>query len=160
MNNLSIVTAAPRETRQVGEDLGRYLFFSSVVALMGGLGSGKTTLVQGMARGLEVSSPVKSPSFVLIREYAGRLPLFHFDLYRITQDKEISGLGYEEYFYQKRGVVVIEWADKIKGYLPSEYLGISMSIVDASSRKITFRPRGALYQEIVEKMRDHLKREI
>ncbi len=160
MNDLSIITAAPEETREVGKDLGRYLFSSSVVALIGGLGSGKTTLIQGMARGLEVSSPVKSPSFVLIREYAGRLPLYHFDLYRVTQDKEILNLGCEEYFYQKRGVVVIEWADRIKRYLPSEYLGISMSIVDASSRKITFRPSGALYQQIVEKMRNHLKREI
>ena len=93
MNNLSIITAAPEETREVGEKLGRYLFSSSVVALIGGLGSGKTTLVQGMGRGLEVSSPVRSPSFVLIREYAGHLPLFHFDLYRITQDENILNLG-------------------------------------------------------------------
>jgi len=160
LNNLSIITAAPEETRGVGEDLGRYLFSSSVLALIGGLGSGKTTLVQGIARSLEVSLPVRSPSFVLIREYVGYLPLYHFDLYRITQDKEILNLGCEEYFYQKRGVVVIEWADRIKRYLPSEYLGISMSIVDTSSRKITFRPRGVLYQQIVEKMRDYLKREI
>ena len=160
MNDLSIITGAPEETRGVGEKLGQYLFSSSVVALIGGLASGKTTLVQGMGQGLEVSSPVRSPSFVLIREYAGRLPLFHFDLYRITQDKKILNLGCEEYFYQKRGVVVIEWADRIKTYFPSEYLGINMSIVGTSSRKITFRPRGALYQQIVEKMRDHLKREI
>jgi tRNA threonylcarbamoyladenosine biosynthesis protein TsaE len=144
----------------VGQELGRYLFSSSVVALMGGLGSGKTTLVQGMARGLEVSLPVRSPSFVLIREYAGRLPLYHFDLYRITQDKEILNLGYEEYFYQKGGVVVIEWADRIKRYLPPEYLGISMSIVNTSSRRIAFWPRGTLYQQIVKKMEDYLKREI
>ena len=97
----------------MGEKLGQYLFSSSVVALIGGLASGKTTLVQGMARGLEVSSPVRSPSFVLIREYPGRLPLYHFDLYRITETNEILNLGCEEYFYQNRGVVVIEWADRI-----------------------------------------------
>lgn len=158
MKTLSITTGSAEETREMGEDLGRILFSSSVVALIGELGSGKTTLVQGVARGLEVPLPVRSPSFVLIREYVGRIPLYHFDLYRITQEKEIFNLGWEEYFYQKRGVVVIEWAERMRSYLPLEYLQISMNIVvDTSSRKITFQAKGERYQEIVEKMREHLK---
>jgi len=160
LNSLSIITTAPEETRGVGEDLARYLLPSLVLALIGGLGSGKTTLIQGIARGLEVSSPVKSPSFMLIREYAGRVPLFHFDLYRITRDEEILNLGYEEYCYQKGGVVVIEWADRIQKYLPSEHLGINMSILGTSRRKIAFLPKGPLCREIVDKMRRRLKREM
>lgn len=160
MNSLSIITASPEETREVGEDLGRCLSSSLVLSLIGGLGSGKTTLIQGIARGLGVSSPVKSPSFVLIREYAGQVPLFHFDLYRITRDEEILNLGYEEYCYQKRGVVVIEWADRIERHLPSEHLRINMDILDTSRRKITFLARGPSYRQIVDTMRHHLKREM
>ncbi len=160
MNSLSIVTAASEETRGVGENLGHCLCPSLVLALSGGLGSGKTTLVQGIARGLGVFSPVKSPSFVIIREYAGRVPLFHFDLYRITRDEEILNLGYEEYCYQKRGVVVIEWADRMERYLPSEHLAINMRILGTSTRKIAFLAKGPLYREIVGKMRYHLKRKM
>lgn len=160
MNSLSIITTAPEKTRAIGEDLARHLFPCLVLALVGELGSGKTTLIQGIARGLGVSSPVKSPSFMLIREYAGRMPLFHFDFYRITRDEEILNLGYEEYCYQKGGVVVIEWANRIRKYLPSEHLGINMSILGTSKRKIAFLPKGPLCREIVDKMRRHLKREM
>ena len=159
----STVTQNPEATKQVGKNLGQNLSPGSIVALIGELGSGKTTLVQGIGEGLRIKSLIKSPSFVIINEYDGPLPLYHFDLYRLNNAEEILSLGYEEYFYEKRGVVVIEWAKKIKDFLPKEYLEINLKIVNPvrksffsgvnlSKRKISGQAYGASYKEVMKKM--------
>jgi len=159
----STVTQNPEATKQVGKNLGQNLSPGSIVALIGELGSGKTTLVQGIGEGLRIKSLIKSPSFVIINEYDGPLPLYHFDLYRLNNAEEILSLGYEEYFYEKRGVVVIEWAEKIKDFLPKEYLEINLKIVNPvresffngvnlSKRKISGQAYGASYREVMKKM--------
>jgi len=147
-----IITEKPEATRQLGRNLGKNLFAGSIVALIGELGSGKTTLVQGIGQGLRIKSLIKSPSFVIIHEYNGSLPLYHFDLYRLDKIEEIFSLGYEEYFYQKKGVVVIEWAEKIKDLLPAEYLQINLETVSLSKRKITAQAYGSSYRKLIKKM--------
>lgn len=150
---LSIVTKNYEETQKLGEELGCRLSPGSILALTGELGSGKTTLVQGIGRGLGIRSLIKSPSFVIIHEYSGSIPLYHFDLYRIAHQEEIFFLGYEDYFYQKKGIVVIEWAEKIEELLPAEYLRIELEIVDLSKRKIGLRAYGSFYRKVIEEMR-------
>ena len=148
----STITKNPEATKQVGKNLGQNLFAGSIIALTGELGSGKTTLVQGIGEGLMVKGLIKSPSFVIINEYDGLLPLYHFDLYRLNNAEEILSLGYEEYLYEKRGIVVIEWAKRIKDFLPEEYLEINLKIVNLSKRKISGQAHGVRYREVFKEM--------
>jgi len=121
------------------------------VCLAGELGTGKTCLAQGIARGLGVPEDVyvTSPSFAVINEYLGRLPLFHVDLYRIEDPAELEGIGFEEIVYGD-AVVVIEWADKFVDVLPEERLEIFLSFLDNDSRAITLTPLGPRARELAE----------
>jgi tRNA threonylcarbamoyladenosine biosynthesis protein TsaE len=114
MRQWVIETASPAETRALGVRLGRLLAPSAVLLLTGDLGAGKTCFVQGLARGLEVpeDEPVTSPSYTLLNIHEGRLPLYHFDLYRLSRGDDLLDLGFDEYL-QGGGVTVIEWADRI-----------------------------------------------
>lgn len=150
---LSIITRSPEETRKVGQTMGRNLFPSSIVALMGELGSGKTVLVQGIAQGLGITSLVKSPSFLIVREYEGFLPLYHLDLYRIRTEEEIISLGYEEYLYQKKGVVVIEWAERMKNLLKLSHLQVRLEVISPLERRLIFHPQGTPYEKIVQRIK-------
>ena len=106
------------ETEKLGERIGQAAVPGMVVALIGDLGTGKTTLTKSIARGLGVTETVTSPTFNIIREYkSGRIPLYHFDVYRIADPDEMFELGYEEYFYGD-GICVVEWADIIEELLP------------------------------------------
>ena len=109
-----------------GRRLGERLAAGDVIALVGDLGAGKTTLTQAIARGLEVSDPVTSPTFALAQEYSGRAPLFHFDPYRLDSAEALSDIGFDEYF-ERGGVIVVEWADKIAMLLPTERLTLTMA---------------------------------
>ncbi|MBQ3465689.1 MAG: tRNA (adenosine(37)-N6)-threonylcarbamoyltransferase complex ATPase subunit type 1 TsaE [Firmicutes bacterium] len=112
--------ASEKETEKLGEAMGRVAVPGTVIALIGDLGTGKTTLTKSIARGLGVTETVTSPTFNIIREYrSGRIPLFHFDVYRIADPDEMYELGYEEYFYGD-GVCVVEWADLIEELLPED----------------------------------------
>ncbi len=112
--------ASEQETEQIGEAIGRAAEPGTVVALIGDLGTGKTTLTKSIARGLGVTETVTSPTFNIIREYkTGRIPLYHFDVYRIGDPDEMFELGYEEYFYGD-GICVVEWADIIEELLPED----------------------------------------
>ena len=112
--------ASEQETEQLGERIGQTAKPGTVIALIGDLGTGKTTLTKSIARGLGVTETVTSPTFNIIREYrSGRIPLFHFDVYRIGDPDEMFELGYEEYFYGD-GVCVVEWADIIEELLPED----------------------------------------
>ena len=127
-----------KEMRQFGLQLAEELAPGSVIALSGDLGAGKTTLTQAIAEGLGVREPVSSPTFLLIKEYdSGRLPLYHFDVYRLDDPDELLELGYEDYFYGD-GVCVIEWADRIEDLLPEDALRFRLSYgEDEDQRTIT-----------------------
>ena len=112
--------ANEKETEKIGEQIGRRATPGTVIALIGDLGTGKTTLTKSIARGLGITETVTSPTFNIIREYKnGRIPLYHFDVYRIADPEEMYELGYEEYFYGD-GVCVVEWADIIEELLPED----------------------------------------
>ena len=139
---LVLFTKSPAETKRLGERIGKLLLPGDVIALTGELGSGKTILTKGIARGMGIKGdPVRSPSFVLIKEYPGKVPLFHFDLYRLKKPEELNTIGYEEYFSGK-GVVVIEWAERAKNLLPEEYLKIKISFLKENERKISLTVKG------------------
>lgn len=154
MPRYRVISRSPGETRGLGEKLGTFLQGGEVIALWGDLGSGKTLFVQGTARGLGVEDYVTSPTFILINQYQGRVPLYHFDVYRLEEPEELLELGHEEYFYGE-GVTLIEWAGKIEGYLPEEYLKIILEPVspgDTEQRVITFHSRGSRYHRLLEKL--------
>ena len=136
MNTL-LITRSPKETQRLGYKIGKLLKRADVVALIGELGSGKTCLVQGLMEGLGVLDNYKgsSPSFVLINEYKGRVPVYHFDIYRLDNVEEVVKLGYEEYFYGK-GVTIIEWADKIEKLLPPNCIRIYLKILNEKEREV------------------------
>ncbi len=149
---LSFLTKKTEETYGLGEKLGKRIFSPSLIALMGDLGSGKTVFTQGIGKGLGIKGRIRSPSFVIINEYPGDIPLYHFDLYRISQE-EVETLGYEEYFYAPKGVVVIEWADVIPYLLPPQYLEVRIKIDDFAQRKIVFIAHGSAYKKILERIK-------
>ncbi len=154
----SLVTKGPRQTKNVGKILGKILKGGEVICLTGGLGSGKTCLTQGISLGLSVKERyITSPTFIIVNEYKGRLPLYHIDLYRIEDPEEIDSLGISEYFY-KGGVAVIEWAERAKDRLPAEKMTIELKFKGPSERELIFNPEGPGYQRIVDTLWSYLKR--
>ncbi|RLE08200.1 tRNA (adenosine(37)-N6)-threonylcarbamoyltransferase complex ATPase subunit type 1 TsaE [Candidatus Aerophobetes bacterium] len=149
---LSIITKSAEETFHLGKVLGQRLSPSCIVALSGELGSGKTVLVKGIGKGIGISSLIKSPSFVTVHEYSGPIPLYHLDLYRVKNKQEIISSGYEEYLYRGKGIVTVEWADKMEDLLPEHHLRVNLEIVDLRTRRISFQPYGLLYERIVEEL--------
>ena len=142
--HIVLVSGSPGETRSIGERIGRRLGEGDVVALSGELGSGKTCLIQGIARGLGIDTavPVNSPSYVIVNEYPGPLPLYHFDLYRLYDLNEIYELGWDDYA-EKRGVIVIEWAERAGPLLPPGRIDVRLEVTGENSRRITiFFPSG------------------
>lgn len=130
-----IETASAPETVALGQKIGRSLKPRDILALYGNLGAGKTTLIQGIAQGLGVKDYVTSPTFILINEYKGRYPFFHVDLYRLANLDEVEELGIMEYF-EKDGVIVIEWAEKMEELLPADVKRIKIASIDEDHRKI------------------------
>ena len=137
------------ETEAFGRRLGTRLFPGVVIALVGPLGAGKTHLVRAVAEGLGIANPdiVSSPTFVLIQEYAARLPIYHFDAYRLSNARDFADLGVHEY-YEGDGVCLIEWADKVRDVLPAEYLEIRISITGEESRRMELIARGEQYEAL------------
>lgn len=136
-----MISNSADKTVELGAAFALKLKKGDVVALVGDLGAGKTVFTKGIARGLGVKNAryVNSPTFVIIKEYAGRLPLYHFDLYRIDHYTSLDELNYKEYFYGA-GVAVIEWADKIRPLLPERYWEVRLSVIGKDKRKIEVRP--------------------
>lgn len=151
MREWSVATVSPEQTRILGRLIGELLPPSALLLLTGDLGAGKTSLTQGLARGLGVpeDEAVTSPSYTLMNQYAGRLPLFHFDLYRLGGTEDLLDLGFEEYLVGD-GVTVVEWADRAA--LPEEALHLHLSQTGGDSRRITFRARGDLYADLLERL--------
>ena len=141
----------PAATHALGVRLGRLLFGGAVVALVGPLGAGKTHLVRGIAEGLGVPDgrAVTSPTFVLIQEYEGRLPVYHFDAYRLRGETEFAELGAEEYF-QGGGVCLVEWADRVPGCLPAEHLRVGLAVRGERARQAAVAAHGRRYRDVIE----------
>ncbi len=136
------ITKSPEETQSLGEEIGRELVRGDIVAITGELGAGKTCLAQGLGWGIGIDRKVymTSPSFTLIKEYRGRMPVCHIDLFRLKNIKEAYDLPIEDYFFG-RCVTIIEWADKIESLLPPEHLRIDIEIVSENERRIKIHPR-------------------
>jgi tRNA threonylcarbamoyladenosine biosynthesis protein TsaE len=133
-----LVTSSAAETRAVGERLGAAAEAGAVLALEGPLGAGKTQLAKGVARGLGVSSVVNSPTFVLMNEHEGRLRLFHVDAYRLEDPEEALAAGLVDE-RQSHGVSVIEWADRLAGWLPLERLDIRLELDPVAAERRSLR---------------------
>jgi tRNA threonylcarbamoyladenosine biosynthesis protein TsaE len=147
---LTLRSRSPAETRRLGARLGRLLQPGDVLLLQGELGSGKTTLTQGIGEGLEVREPVKSSSFVLMNEYRGRLTLYHADLYRLEDAAQVAELALEE--VAAPGVLAVEWPERAWEELPPEHLLVRIEEQDARGRRLALVPRGARYREIAERL--------
>ncbi|MBW2430968.1 MAG: tRNA (adenosine(37)-N6)-threonylcarbamoyltransferase complex ATPase subunit type 1 TsaE [Deltaproteobacteria bacterium] len=134
---IDITTQSVDETQKLGQKIGTLLKYPLIIALIGDLGSGKTAFVQGLAGGLDVSADyyITSPTFTLINEYPGRLPLFHVDLYRLETLNDLDAIGLDELLCD-RAVIAIEWADKLSVDLSNEYLAVRFQIIDENCRKV------------------------
>ena len=138
-------TGAPEETFELGKKLGRMAQPGTIICLNGDLGTGKTVFTQGFAAGLDIAEPVSSPTFTIVQVYEeGRLPLYHFDVYRIGDPEEMEEIGYEDYFYGE-GVSLIEWSELIEDLIPEEAMSVLIE-KDLSRgfdyRRITIRKEG------------------
>lgn len=146
---VELTSNSAAETRKIGEKIGKLLKKGDVVSLTGKLGAGKTTMIQGIARGLGVDKKqyVRSPSFVLVHEYKGKMPVYHMDLYRLS-GKEIDELGYEEYLFSE-GVCMIEWAERITKPFDDRWLQIKLEFLpEDNKRKLNLKGAGR-YREII-----------
>ncbi len=149
MKTLDLVSRSPRQTQSLGARLGRLAKAGDVFLLVGDLGAGKTCLVQGLARGLGVRENVTSPTFTIIREYRGRLALYHVDCYRIEGVQETGELGLED-FLGGQGLCVIEWADKVMEVLPSERLLVHIEYAGDRERRLRMEAQGTRYEGLLD----------
>lgn len=149
MSQFEFISKKPEDTIAFSERLGSLLQQGDVLALEGDLGAGKTTFTKGLAKGLNITRNVNSPTFTIIKEYQGRLPLYHMDVYRVEDSFE--DLGFDEYF-EGNGVTVVEWAHLVKEQLPEELLTIYLYLDDNDSRKLVLEPQGKRYEELCKEI--------
>ncbi|HEY7376913.1 MAG TPA: tRNA (adenosine(37)-N6)-threonylcarbamoyltransferase complex ATPase subunit type 1 TsaE [Polyangia bacterium] len=150
---LILTAASAADTQAIAERLGRLLERGDVLALVGPLGAGKTTFVQGLARGIGVPGErhVASPTFALVNEHPGRVPLVHADLYRIEDARELAELGLTDAF--DRAAVAIEWLDRFPDAAPADRLEIAIAFAPSDARTLTFTPAGARAGALVAALR-------
>jgi tRNA threonylcarbamoyladenosine biosynthesis protein TsaE len=162
MASWRVLTRSPRQTINWGVKLGKLLQGGEIIALIGELGTGKTCFVRGVTQGLDVSSDawIRSPTFTLINEYHGRLPVYHIDLYRVETRSQLEGLNLREYLYSD-GVSLIEWFDHLPADEVDEYLELRIAYTGSAKRELNFTPHGERYQKIIEGLKsqklDNLK---
>lgn len=149
MNQFERITTNSEETSQFAAKLAERLQPGDVLALEGDLGAGKTTFTKGLAKGLEIKRTVNSPTFTIIKEYKGKLPLYHMDVYRVGDAFE--DLGFDEYF-EGEGVTVVEWAHLIEEQLPLERLNIFLYREEGDTRKMVFIPQGKRYEQLCKEI--------
>jgi tRNA threonylcarbamoyladenosine biosynthesis protein TsaE len=150
--HIDLTSHSPEQTQQIGVRIGELALPGDVFLLSGRLGAGKTCLTQGIAWGLNIKEYALSPTFVIVREMHGRLPLYHIDLYRLDNIDEIEDLGLDDYLYGK-GACVVEWAEKALGLLPSEHLLIQIDFLSDTARSLQLKPRGKRYQELLAQLK-------
>jgi tRNA threonylcarbamoyladenosine biosynthesis protein TsaE len=153
MNQIEITTQSPEQTQKLGMCIGELALPGDVFLLVGELGAGKTYLAQGIAWGLGIKEYALSPSFVIMRELYGRLPLYHIDLYRLDNIEESMDLGLDDYLYGK-GICVVEWAEKALSILPKKHLMIKISYLSDTDRSFRIEPNGERYLEIVKQLKE------
>lgn len=151
---VSLISNSVNDTIRIGRRLSAFFKPADILCLFGEFGSGKTMLTKGIASGLGIDpAQVISPSFVILRQYcAARLPLFHFDLYRMKDSGNICDLGYEEYLYDA-GLSVIEWPERLKFLLPKEFLRINLSLTADNRRRIDMLAQGNRYKELLKEFK-------
>jgi len=143
-----LITNNEKETIEIAQNFESEKFENMVVCLDGELGSGKTLFTKGIANALGINESITSPTYTIIKEYvSGEMPLYHMDVYRL--DGNVDGIGIEEY-YNKGGIVIIEWAKTIKDILPSERLDIKFKVIDENKRMLIITPYGKKYEELCE----------
>lgn len=142
-----VTTRNEIDTIELAQNFESEKFPNMIICLDGELGSGKTVFTKGIANALGIKDNITSPTFTIIKEYDGELPLYHMDVYRLNGN--VEGTGIEDYF-TKGGVVVIEWADTIRDILPEERLDIKFKVVGENSRVIVLKPHGRKYEELCE----------
>ena len=152
MSAFELVSHSPEETQKLGQRLGELAQPGDVILLVGNLGTGKTCLTQGIAWGLGIKEYALSPSFVIIRELYGRLPLYHIDLYRLDRIEESMDLGLDDYLYG-RGVCVVEWAEKALSLMPPECLLIRLDYLSDTERRLRLEASGRRYSKIVSQVK-------
>ena len=142
-----LITNSEFETIEIAQNIESEKFPNMVICLNGELGSGKTMFVKGIANALGINEVITSPTFNIIKEYEGELPLYHLDVYRL--DEASNDIGIEEYF-SKGGIVVIEWAENIKDILPEERLDVKIKVLGENKRSLVFKLYGQKDEELCE----------
>ncbi len=142
----------PEKTYKLGKVLGQRLKQGQIVCLVGDLGSGKTTFAQGVAVGMDVNDYVNSPTYTIVKEYLGRYPFYHMDVYRLGSEEELIDIGFDEYVYDGCGVTLIEWADLIPDALPEHYLWIEIKSTGKQERMIDMTGNGKDYDVLIKEL--------
>jgi len=135
---MEIITNSETETIHEGEKLGRTLTPGAIVALYGQLGAGKTAFTRGLASGLGITANVSSPTFTIVNEYPGNIPLFHFDMYRLESDNELFDIGWDDYL-DRGGVCAVEWSEKTPGAFPAETITVRLENLGGDSRRLEIK---------------------
>ncbi|NLJ40409.1 MAG: tRNA (adenosine(37)-N6)-threonylcarbamoyltransferase complex ATPase subunit type 1 TsaE [Clostridiales bacterium] len=149
-----IYTGSEADTEKLGKKIGNLAWPGIIILIKGDLGAGKTVLARGIAKGLGIDEPITSPTFTLIHQYNGRLPLYHFDMYRLYDAEELYDLGFEEYFFGS-GVTVVEWPERLEGYKLYGHLQITIEKdfdLGTDDRRISIDARGELYEELKKEL--------
>ena len=123
---MEFYTASAQETEQLGQRLGQKLKPGAVIAYSGDLGAGKTAFTRGLARGLGIEDPITSPTYTIVNEYPGKIPLFHFDMYRLGSSEDLFDIGWEDYF-TRGGVIAVEWSERVEDALPEDTLWVDIA---------------------------------
>ena len=160
-NSHSVITRNEKETAYIGETLGKIIEPPMVIALKGSLGAGKTVFVRGAAKGLGVIEQVTSPTFVLLKNYHGRFPVYHFDYYRLYEAdlEEAIGMGFEDYL-PGDGIAFVEWAERLPSLIPTDFLEIFLELYfdnEGERRRLTFVAHGYSATLAVKRLFSHLK---
>lgn len=131
------LTKSTQETEELAERLSHILKGNEVIAMFGGLGAGKTAFTRGLAHGLGIDDGVSSPTFALVHEYDGKFTVYHFDMYRVTTWDDLYSTGFFDYI--GNGIMIIEWSENIKEFLPKDYISVTISTVSENEREITIK---------------------
>ncbi len=148
---LTLKNISERDTARIGHAIAPLLFPGAFIALFGDLGAGKTTFTRAVAEGLGIDG-IQSPTFTIVREHDGRLPLLHFDAYRLGGEDELYAIGYDDYL-SRPAAIIMEWCENVPGALPLERLELHIAGSGAELRTLTFIPYGKKYQELLENMK-------
>ncbi|MBM7573620.1 tRNA (adenosine(37)-N6)-threonylcarbamoyltransferase complex ATPase subunit type 1 TsaE [Aquibacillus albus] len=149
MKKYEVTTYTSEETMKLAEKLALLVRPGAVITLEGDLGAGKTTFTKGLGISLGVTRTINSPTFTIVKEYMGELPLYHMDVYRLEDSDE--DIGFDEYF-NGPGITVVEWASFIEEFLPEERLDVEIKVKDEHARSITFYPKGSYYENICKEL--------